>query len=684
MAKYKPEDIRNVVIAGHGGTGKTTLLDEFLYATKANSRIGLVKDGSSLSDTSDDEIDGRASIDLTLIHSSFRGKLFHWFDSPGRSDFLAQYVMGLYSTQTVLVVVDAYTGIQVNTRRAWKMARSEGKAVAIVVTKLDVEGVDLPKLLGSIQSTFGKECVPFFVPDGTGAALTRVHSVLDLAEGAPAMAQKYREGLVESIVETDEELMMRYLEGEDVSADLKQHVAKAIKTGTLVPVLMFGQRGSVGVKEILDTLVDYFPAPDSETEVSVGEEETLEDGTKRAVIRRVPIEANTFLAQVIRVVVDEHKGKMAIMRVISGQVVPGGTFHNVSRGTSGKFGKLFKFFGNKQEEVDSAGTGELVAAAKVEGLGISDTVSDGTWTMKLAPLPFPPPMVALAIKPKTRADEGRISMVIQRFMAEDPTFRMEVDRQTKEMVIFGLSELHLNVILARMARRHRVEVETRLPKISYRETISKSVSDFYRHKKQSGGSGEFAEVHFKMRPFQGEEDFSFVDGLRGDGVRRQFVPSVEKGCRSIMEDGILTGSPVINVEVEFFDGKDHPVDGKDAAFQKAARECFKKCFMQASPQLLEPVVNLEVSFPGEFAGEINQYLSAHRGRISGMDSLGEEQVLRASIPLAEIRSFSADLRSMTQGQGSYSIDPAGYQAVPPPVQADVIAAYQAQRSGTEE
>lgn len=683
MAKFKPEDIRNVVIAGHGGTGKTTLVDEMLFAGKANNRIGSVKDGSSLSDTAEDEIDGKASIDLSVLHCSHKGKLFHVLDCPGRSDFLAQYVMGLGASETVIVAVDAYTGIQVNTRKAWKMARAQGKAVAIVVTKLDTENANLEKVVDALQKEFGKECVPFVVPDAVGPAISRMYSVLDLESGSPALATRYREGLVESIVETDEELMMRYLEGEDVSGELKPHVAQAIARGSLVPILMFGQKGSVGIAELMDTLVDYFPSAASVKEVKILAKEKNEEGEEVTVEKVMPLDANTFVAQVVKMVVDDHKGKMALMRVLSGQTVPGGSFTNATRGNSGKFGKIFKFSGAKQEEVDSVGAGELFAAAKVDGIFVSDTITDGTWEEPLKPLEFPVPMVALAIRPKTRADEGRISLIIQRFQLEDPTFRMELDRQTKEMIIYGLSELHLNVILSRMARRHKVEVDTRLPKISYRETITKSVSDFYRHKKQSGGSGEFAEVHFKMRPFQGEEDFSFVDGLRGDNVRRQFVPSVEKGCRSMMDEGILTGSPIINVEVEFFDGKDHPVDGKDAAFQKAARECFKKCFMQAGPMLMEPVVNLEVYFPGEFAGEINQYLSSHRGRISGMDSSGEEQLLRAVVPLAEIQTFSADLRSMTQGQGSYAVEPAGFTQVPPPVMAQVVEAYQATKKGEQ-
>ena len=680
MAKQKAEDILNVVIAGHGGSGKTTLTDELLFAAGANSRIGLVKDGSSLSDIAEDEIEGQASVDLGMLYCTYQGKLIHLFDTPGRSDFIGQTVSALRASEIMIIPIDAYSGIQVNTRRAWRMAKASGKAVALVITKLDMESVDLNKLLASIKETFGNACVPFYLPDTTGSGISKLFSVLAPPDDAPAAVQEYHEPLVESIVESDEELMMRYLDGEDVSAEIGQHVGTAVRSGDLVPVLCFAQQGSLGIKELLDALTNYYPAADSVTSVEVQQTSTNEEGEEITEVVPVDLDPNTFVAQIFKTVVDEHKGRMAIFRVFSGTIVAGATFHNATTGKPGKFGKLFKFFGAKQEEADNATAGDIVAAAKVDDLCTGMTLTDGTWKDPLKEMPFPNPMVAMAVTPKTRSDEARISLVLQRYAAEDLTFRAEVDRQTKEMVVYGMSELHLNVLLQRMARKQNVHVDSKLPKISYRETITKPYADFYRHKKQSGGSGEFAEVHFRMKPYrEGETDFNFVDALRGDNVRRQFVPSVEKGCRAIMEQGILTGSPVIWVEVEFHDGKDHPVDGKDMAFQKAAKECFKHCFLNASPVLLEPMVNLEVSFPGEFAGDINQYLNSHRGRIQGMDHVGDEQVVRCSIPFAEVQSFSSDMRSMTQGQGSYSFSMAGYEQLPAHLQQQVVDQHAADR-----
>ncbi len=673
MAKQKPEDIFNVAFASHGGSGKTTLVDELLFAAGANSRIGSVKDGSSLSDTAEDEIDGKASIDMGMLYCTYKGKLIHLFDNPGRSDFLAQFIASLRACESVLIPIDAYSGVQVNTRRAWKMAQKLGKAVAFVVTKLDVENVDLMKIINDVRETFGSQCVPFNLPDTTGAGISKLYSVLKVEDGAPESVREFHEPLIESIVESDEELMMRYLEGEDVTDEITQHVGAAVSAGVVVPLLCYSQKDSLGVKEILDTIVTCLPSAATVTTVPVVKKVTNEEGETSTEIVTADLDGNTFVAQVFKTVVDEHKGRMAVMRVFSGSSVAGATFHNARSNRSAKFGKLFKFFGNKQQEVDSMTAGDIVAAGKIDELLTGDTVTDGTWSDPLQPIAFPTPMVALAITPKTRSDESRMSQVIQRQALEDPTFRMEVDKQTKEMVIYGLSELHLNVLLARMARKNNVHVDTRLPRISYRETISKSVEDFYRHKKQSGGSGEFAEVHLRMRPYRdGESDFNFVNALHGDAVRRQFVPSVEKGCRAIMEEGILTGSPVMWVEVEFFDGKDHPVDGKDTAFQKAAKDCFKKCFLQAGPVLLEPMVDMEVTFPSEFAGDISQYLNSHRGRIQGMDQSGDEQTMRAGIPLAEVQTFSSDLRSMTQGQGTYTMDFAGYDQVPATVQQQVI------------
>lgn len=675
MAKFKPEDIRNIVFAGHGGTGKTTLVDEILCAAGVTNRVGSVKDGSSIVDVADDEIEARASIDLHMHYCNFAGKHFQVLDTPGRSDFVGQYFMALKAADTVVIAVDAYTGIQVNTRKVWKIAKEEGKAVAFVVTKLDLDNVNLNKVLHSLRDTFGAQVVPLYVPDTTGPGISKLVPVLT---GDGGMAAEYQGALSDAIAESDEELMMRYLDGDVAPAELANHVGTAVAKGSLVPVLMYAQKGSLGVKDLLNTIAVCYPSATLET-VNVVSKTTDEAGLEVVTSAPKAAEPNTFLAQVVRVVVDEHKGRMSVMRVFTGQNVAGGTFYNVSKGQQGKFGKLFKFQGGKQDEVDNVGAGELFAAVKVDGLDMGDTISDGTWKVELAPQRYPVPMVAMAVKPKTREDESRMSQILQRFALEDPCFKTDVDRQTKEMLIYGISELHLNVLLARMSRRHRVNVDMRLPRISYRETITREVSDYHRHKKQSGGSGEFAEVHFRMRPYtKGDKDFSFVDALHGDNVRRQFVPSVEKGCRYMMEHGVLTGSPCIRVEVDFFDGKDHPVDGKDSAFQKAARECFKKCFLAAGAALMEPVVNLEVTIPTEFAGDISQYLNSHRGRIQGMEMMGDEQMIRAVVPLAEAQTFSSDLRSMTQGQGSYEMAPAGYEQVPGQVQAQVVEKFKAE------
>ncbi len=674
MAKYTPENIRNVAFVGHGGTGKTTLVEEMLFKCKANNRIGLVKDGSSVSDYSQEEIDSTASIDLSLIYATHKGNLFQLFDAPGRSDFVGQAQLALYSADIALINVDAYSGMQVNTKKAWAMATKMNKAKAVILNKVDVENVDLPKVIAEVQETLGNQCVPFFLPDTTGGGISKLYSVLNPADDAPEIVTSFHEPLIEAIVETDEELMMRYLDGEDISGELTKYLGAAIRSGDLVPILVHGQKDTIGIEEILDTLVEYFPSPAEQSTVQAMIMETDEEGEPHLVPTSKELNDEQMVAQVVRVVIDEHKGKMAIIKLLSGQVQSGGTFHNVVTGKNGRFGKLVKMFGARHDEVENAGRGEVVAAVKVDELNLGDTISDGKWKDPVQRFAFPVPMVALAVRPRTRSDEAKLSQVLQRFVTEDPCFRNEIDRQTKEMIIYGMSELHLNVILGRMEKYFGVSVDTRLPKISYRETITKGVQDFYRHKKQSGGSGEFAEVHFKMRPYK-EGDFSFVDALRGDNVRRQFVPSVEKGCKAIMDAGILTGSPVMNIEVEFYDGKDHPVDGKDSAFQKAAKDCFKKCFLQASPVLLEPIVELEISFPSNYSGDVNQFINGHRGRINGMDHAGAEQVLSCSIPLAETQTFSTDLRSMTQGQGSFAMDMAGYEIVPPNVQSKIIEDY---------
>lgn len=684
MAKAKVEDIRNVVFAGHGSTGKTSLVDEFLYTTGATNRLGSSKDGTSLSDTADDEIEAKASIDLSILHCTYDKKFFHLLDTPGRSDFISQAYCALRAADTVLITVDAYSGIQVNTRKVWKMAQEQKKAVAFVLTKLDLENIELDKIIESLQENFGKNCVPFFLPDTTGGKISKVISVLSPPSDAPEMVKNFNEPLIESIVESDEELMIQYLDGEDVSSQIDSQTSVAIAKGDLVPILCYSQKNSLGVKEILDTLVKYFPSPDVVKTVMVEREEKKKDeeGNEETITVREEkeLKGDGFVGQIVKIVVDEHKGNLAVVRVLSGEASSGSNCKNLSTGKSFKFGKIFKFFGNKHEEVDSVGPGEIFGGAKIEGLTVSDTVASGNWKDTLIRINFPTPMVALAIKPRTRSDESRISGVLHRYVTEDPTFHSEVDRQTKELVIYGMSELHLNTILMRMANRNGVNVDTRLPKISYRETVTKEADESYRHKKQSGGSGEFAEVYMRMRPYANrDKDLNFINALKGENVGRQYVPSVEKGCRAMVEQGILTGSPVIWVEVDFYDGKDHPVDSKDVAFQKAGKECFRKCFLAAGPVLLEPLVSLEISAPTEFAGDVSQYISSHRGKITGVDMLGKEQLTKCSIPLAEVQNFSADLRAMTQDQGSYTMEPSGYEHVPPQVQKQVVEKYQQEK-----
>ena len=682
MAKYKPEDIRNVVFVGHGGTGKTSFVEELLFATKANNRVGSVRDGSSISDHAEDEIDAQSSIDLSLLHCVHEGTHFQLFDAPGRSDFLGQAVEGLYAADIAAIFVDGYSGLQVNTKRAWQMAGDMGKARVIVLSKCDVENVDLEKVIGDIRETFGQQCVPFTLPDATGADISKVFSVLEPGDDATDLVKSFHEPLIDSIVESDDELAMRYLEGEDISADVGKQVGIAIAEGAVVPILCTGQKGSAGVKEFLDVIKAYFPSPAVTTTFKGLVSDTDEDGEPIQKVEEMDLPEDEFIAQVVRIIIDDHKGRMAIMRLLTGQIATGVNYKNPATGKGGRFGKFAKIFGARQDDVDSVGKGEIFAAIKLDDLYLGDTVSGPNWKTPVAPCEFPVPMVALACRPKTRSDEAKLSQVLNRFLSEDPCFRTEIDRQTKEMIIYGLSELHLNTILSRMDRKYKVEVDTKLPKISYRETITRSVSDFHRHKKQSGGSGEFAEVHLRMSPYS-EDNFLFVDALKGDGVRRQFVPSVEKGCKSTMEAGILTGSPVIHIKAEFFDGKDHPVDGKDSAFQKAASMCFKKCFMAASPVLLEPIVDLEIVFPSDFSGEVNQFINGHRGRIQGMDASGSDQVLKASVPLAECQTFSTDLRSMTQGQGSFAMAFQGYEQVPPQIQQQVIDQWQREQGGEE-
>jgi len=693
MADTTTESIRNVALVGHGATGKTTLADLLLFKSGVASRAGSVDDGSSLLDTDDEEKARNSSTTSSIIHFDHAGKLVQLIDTPGFPDFSGQMFGALAAVETAVIVISAGAGIEVNTRRAFAAAGAAGLGRMILINKCDMDNVEFADLVGEIQEVFGHGCVPLNVPVGIGGEFSGVVSTLEIPDEVPDGVEmdlvEVHQSLMDAIVEADEELMERYLEGETLSqAELSLGVMAAIASGTLIPIFCSSSKTDVGVDEFLDAMVDCSLAvSDVSRTATCGGEDVVVDSA-----------GGDLVAQVFKTRIDPFVSKMSFIRVFSGTLKKDSNLHVSRLGKPVKMGQLLSVNGAEQATVDQAVSGQIVALVKMDDLRVSDTLTANAGT-ELPVIEFPRPMVGLAVEPKSQADQTKISGALQKIEDEDSTFRVERQAQTKEMVMMGMSELHLQVIENRMASRDRVEVVTRAPKIPYRETVSGSAEGSYRHKKQTGGAGQFAEVHFKvqsltrdlgepdeffikanfenLRSFHYDDDlnYSFIDRVTGGSVPNNFIPAVEKGVRERMEQGVIAGFQVQDCTCELYFGKDHPVDSNETAFKTAANRCFREVFLQASPVLLEPIVKLEITVPDAFLGDITSDLNTRRGRMEGMDNVGGGfQVVLAKVPLAEVTTYSRSLSSMTGGEGSYSYEFSHYEQVPPQEQSKIVAA----------
>ncbi|MBN1442036.1 MAG: elongation factor G [Planctomycetes bacterium] len=666
MASRSPDTIRNIVFCGHGTSGKTTLIEHLLHAAGAISRCGAIEDGNTVCDFDEQEKERKHGLDLACCHFVKDGVQVNLLDTPGYRDFIGQFFCAVSAADCAVVVVGADDGVQSTTRKLWEILDGLNLPRMVVINRLDREHADHERVLGQIREQLGSRCVPLVLPDGSGGSLTRVDALLGGGSGGDAAS-----ALLEAIVETDEEMMEQYLGGEEIPADrLVDQFRKAVVACSIYPVLATSAAKSLGIAELLDALLKYTPpaseplgrecfpleTPDQTQPITTGVDDPL-------------------LARVIKVVSDPYVGKLTYLRVFSGSIATGGTFFNSAKGKPEKVGKLVRLQGKEQEPVESAGAGDIAALVKVEGLKAFDVVTAGEKLGMRAPR-VPTPMCSYAVTPKTKADEKKFAESIQKLLEEDVTLRAERDRRTHELVVAGMSQLHLQIVWNRLKGRYGVEVETKEPKVPYLETITGKGDDQYRHKKQTGGAGEFAEVWLRVEPVERGAGVEFENAVFGGHISNSYVQSAEKGIRAVMDHGILAGCQIVDVKVTVYDGKEHPVDSKDIAFQKAGREAFKKAFQQAKPVLLEPIVSLEVTFPSEHMGDIQADLTRRRGRVQGMDSLGSFQVLKALVPLAEIADYASSLGSITAGQGSYAIEPAHYEVVPPNIQQKVVEAYQ--------
>ena len=655
-------DIRNIALVGHGRSGKTTLGEAILFAAKAVSRQGTTADKNTVSDFAEDERERGHSIDASVLHAKWKGKEFNIVDAPGYPDFVGQALRGLDAADCAVIVVHAYDGVLLNTRRLFKAAGDRGIPRIVVVNRCDADNIDLGVLGKSVDALCGSAAHAVTVPDAFGAGVKRIRSVF-------GDATNLKEGFIEVAVEADDALMEKYLESGEVSdADLRRAIPLALKAGTLVPVFHTVADKGLGVPELLDFLAEFGPSP-------VGREIEDADGNKIVCKADGPLRALCF-----KVMFERQAGRIAFLRVFSGSLRPGDTAVLARTEEILKIGHLSQFQGAQKAEIPQAGIGDILALPKVDNVTIGDTLHASGSPVKLKTLPLPKPMVGLAVQPKARGDETKLARELDRITGADPCLEAERVAATNELVVRGLSTLHLDIALRRMAK-NGVEVDTSIPKVAYRETINGKADGHYRHKKQTGGAGQFGEVYLRVEPLpRGAPDaLDYVDDVVGGAIPRQIIPAIEKGIRQKMAEGVVAGFPVVDVRASVYDGKYHDVDSKEIAFIIAGRNAFADAVHKARPVLLEPVVHVEIEIPSRFMGDITSDLNTRRARITGMDSHGDSQIIRAQAPLAEMQTYSTQLRSITAGEGSFHMDFSHYDVVPGNVAQGVIAKAQAER-----
>ena len=670
-------DIRNIILLGHGGSGKTSLAEAILHTTGASNRLGSVDEKTSICDYYEEEKEHQHSIASAIVHTAYNGKTINIIDTPGYPDFIGPAIKAIPAAETAVIVISASAGIETNTRKMFQLATKADMPRVIVINKIDADNIDLPGLLKNIRETFGPQCRCANLPSADKK------SVIDCIENESGESPLMDVGpahteLIESVIEVDDELMESYLGGEEISSEKISSVfVEALKAGTIIPVVFTNSRGEIGVNELLDIIVKYTPSPQQAKAAS------LKDGEKTTELRA---DASGPLAGLVfRIGFDPRSNmKYSAIRLFSGTMKSDSNIFRNDEKKGIRPGHILKPQGGENKETAAGIAGDIITLAKVEELKIGDVVHDGKAAGRFDMPAVPEPMYSLALEPATRGDEQKIGTAIDKLCEEDPCFKVLRDQQTKELVISGLGDLHLRVILEKMERNFKLSVNTKEPKIPYRETVTAKAEGYYRHKKQTGGAGQFGEVYLRVEPAERDSDppLDFSWDIFGASIPGQYEPAVHKGIKDVMQSGVVAGFPLQDIKVSVYDGKHHPVDSKEVAFRAAGKGAFIDAIQRAKPVLLEPIVNMEITVPSENMGDITGDLASKRGRVQGQDMLaGNFIVIKAQVPLSEVTQYNSQLKSVTGGRGSYSMALSHYELVPSNVQQQVVAAYAKKKQG---
>jgi elongation factor G len=685
--------IRNVGVVGHGGVGKTTLVEAMLFTAGAVTRLGRVDDGSTTTDFDPDEIKRKISINTSVAYCDWKGHRINLVDTPGYGDFIADARAGLRVVEAAVVVVDAVAGVQVQTEKVWKFATEYNLPRVVVVNRLDRERADFFRTFEALGRRLKGRLVALHIPIGEESGfkgfvdLVKMKAVAvvggkpsegDIQGDLADRAKEYREKLVEAAAETDDELLSKYLdEGSLGEPEMLKALRAGIAEGKLVPVVCAAAVKSIGVHALLDLIVDSLPSPADRAEV-VGTDLKTKQAGARAADAKAPVTALVF-----KTLSDPHIGKLSLFRVTSGTVRADSTLLNPGRGARERMGHVSWLQGKTQKNVETLGPGEIGVAQKLKETLTGDTLTEEAQPFELPRITFPEAAISFAIQPKTRGDEDKISTALARIAEEDPTVHYHFDPETKQLLVSGVGSMHVEMVVERMKRKYNVDVNLLPPRIPYKETVKGRAEGQGKYKKQTGGRGQYGDTWLRVEPMARGGGFEFVDDVFGGAVPRNFIPSVEKGVRDCMKKGILAGYPVVDMKVTLYDGSSHDVDSSDMAFQIAASMGLQKVFMDARPILLEPIMNVEVTTPADHAGDVIGDMNARRGRIVGMEPAGETAAVRAVVPMAEMLTYESSLRSMTGGRGGYSMEFSHYEEVPAFLADKVVKEAKAEKEKAE-
>ena len=686
-------NLRTIGIISHGGAGKTSLAEAMLFTAGNTTRLGKVDDGTSILDYEPEEISRQITISSSFCSFVWNNSPITLIDTPGDFNFLADAQTCLHGVDGSLVVIDAIDGVKVQTEKVWEFADDLNLARIICINKMDRERADFRRVVNEVKEIFGDKATPVHLPIGAAESFSGIIDLLggkayevqadgsgktkeiDIPDDMSDLVESQREQIVERIAESDDDLLERYLEGEELTAkELLHGLRSGCIAGDIVPITCGSGTKNMGVKLLLDLIVQCLPSPlDRGEKIGANPKDDSEQVRK-------PDLTEPLSAQVIKTVSDPYAGRLTIMRIFSGSLKADSNVYNASKQTKERFGALLRMQGKNQDAIEKAGPGEIVAVAKLK-----ETLTGDTLCNQKNPIVFPAPetidpIVAMAVQPKSRGDEDKIFSSLARLMEEDPTLKVHREEQTRQTILSGMGEIHIEASMGKLKRKFGVEVNLSPPKVPYLETIKKPVKGVvYRHKKQTGGRGQFAEVHFDVTPLERGTGFEFEEALVGMNVPRSFVPAVEKGITEAKESGVRAGYPVVDFRIRFYDGKSHEVDSSEMAFKIAASMCFKKGIAEAQPTMLEPIMEVEVTVPDENMGDVIGDLNSRRGKVLGMDSRGKNQVVRAHVPTSEVLKYAPDLRSITGGRGMFTMKHSHYEEVPAHLQEQLVAAVQQEK-----